>query len=135
MEDGIKLGEPAFAKLMFTLKTPVTQQNHKDYKFMEYEMSEIAPDIWAMPAYMTDEDDFSLFFIVTKIATGETVVAFATGTADEAGEFQLSQPMNTGAGLNQLNEHDSQRAENVLHFLTQISKANEGDWRMVEQDA
>ncbi|USS88420.1 hypothetical protein M3M39_02770 [Fructilactobacillus hinvesii] len=132
MEDGIKLGGAAFANMMFTLKTPVTPKNHKDYKFMEYEMNEIAPEIWAMPVYMTDDDDFSLFFIVTKIATGETVMAFATGAADDQGEFQLSQPMNTGLGLNKLNEHDHDRAENVLHFLNQISKANEGNWRMVQ---
>ncbi|WP_413626949.1 hypothetical protein R4B61_03585 [Fructilactobacillus vespulae] len=133
MEDNIKLGNETFNKMMFTLKVPVTQKNHKDYKFKNYEMSEIAPDIWAMPVYMTDEDDFTLFFIITKIETGETVMAFSEGIAEADGNFNLSQPMNTGKGLNLLNEHNVKQAEQVLHFLNQISKANEGNWRIVSE--
>ncbi|ANZ57887.1 hypothetical protein BGL34_03055 [Fructilactobacillus lindneri] len=133
MEDNIQLGNSAFDKMMFTLKTPVTKENHKDYKFMEYQMDEIADGIWAMPVYMTENDDFTLFFVVTKIKTGETVMAFSEGILGTKGDFNLSQPMNTGTGLNLLTKHDKERAENVLHFLNQIAKAGEGNWRIVEE--
>ncbi|KRM90517.1 hypothetical protein [Fructilactobacillus florum] len=134
MEDKLELGQPAFAKMMFTLKTPVTSKNHKDYKFNEYELVEIAPDVWAMPVYMQANDDFTLFLVVTKIATQATVMALAQGTSTTDGQFALDRPLNTGEGLNRLFQHDRQRAAQLLHFFNLISKANEGDWRLVADD-
>lgn len=131
MEDNIKLGDPVFDNMMFVLTTPITQANHKDYKYGQFELAEIAEDVWSMPAYMTEDDDFSLFFIVTKIDTGDTVMAFSTGDQTD-GNFALSNPMNTGAGLNLLSQDHEKEAQGLLHFLNQISKAAEGDWRMVE---
>ncbi|WP_105956404.1 hypothetical protein [Apilactobacillus quenuiae] len=131
MEDNIKMGAPAFSKMMFVLNTPVTEANHKYYRFMNEEMQQIAEDIWAMPAYMKENDDFSMFFILTKIESGETVIAFAEGHLQE-NDFSLGQPMSSGKGLNKLNEHDEKRASSVLHFINQISKAAEGSWRMLE---
>ncbi|KRL94129.1 hypothetical protein ACUIJQ_03600 [Levilactobacillus hammesii] len=135
MKDDLKLGDAEFGKMMLVLKQPVTQKNHKEFKFLDGtetgEMQEIAPDIWAMPAYMQADDDFTMFFLTTQIESGETVMAFATGeTAD--GDFRLSQPMVTGAGLNLLNEQQPGRAKRVLKFLNDISKADEGNWRMVD---
>ncbi|GAA6112699.1 MAG: hypothetical protein M3Z82_05935 [Apilactobacillus sp.] len=131
MEDNISLGEPVFDKMMFVLKSPITDDNHKYYKFNDEEMQEIAEDVWAMPAYMKEDDDFSMFFILTKIESGETVIAFSQGEMSD-GNFSLSEPMVSGNGLNVLNSHDEKSAASVLHFLNQISKANEGDWRMIE---
>lgn len=135
MKDNLQLGDAEFGKMMLVLKQPVTQANHKEFKFLDGsevgEMQEIAPGIWAMPAYMQPDDDFTMFFLTTQIESGETVMAFATGeTAD--GDFRLSQPLVTGAGLNLLNEHQPNRAKRVLKFLNDISKADEGNWRMVE---
>ncbi|CAI2689177.1 hypothetical protein ERK14_01900 [Lactobacillus kunkeei] len=131
MEDNIQLGADVFNKMMFVLETPVTQDNHKYYKFMDQEMQEIADNIWAMPAYMKEDDDFSMFFIITEIESGETVIAFSEGSLQD-GNFSLGEPMVSGKGLNILNEHDEKRASSVLHFLNQISKAAEGNWRMIE---
>ncbi|WP_395317697.1 hypothetical protein [Fructilactobacillus frigidiflavus] len=133
MEDNIKLGAKAFDKMMFTLAEPVTEANHKKYQFEDYEMMEIAPKIWAMPVYMTADDDFTLFFIITKIDTGETVMAFSQGVSELDGEFNLSQPMNTGTGLNLLEKHDQTRAEAVLNYLKQLEKNSQGTWRMVAE--
>lgn len=133
MEDNIKLGTKAFDKMMFTLAEPVTEANHKKYQFEDYEMMEIAPQIWAMPVYMTADDDFTLFFIITKIDTGETVMAFSQGVSELDGDFNLSQPMNTGTGLNLLEKHDQTRAEAVLNYLKQLEKNNQGTWRMVAE--
>lgn len=132
MEDNIKLGNPVFDKMMFVLAKPVTEANHKDYKYGQAELTEIASDVWAMPAYMKQDDDFSLFFIVTTVEDGTTVMAFSTGEQDGT-EFSLSVPMTTGAGLNLLQTHDDKEAQSLLHFINQISKAAEGDWRMVEE--
>lgn len=131
MEDNIKLGTPAFAKMMFVLNNPVTEENHKYYRFHNEEMQEIAENIWAMPAYMKADDDFSLFFIITQTMENETVVAFAEGHL-KANDFSLGQPVSSGKGLNLLNKHDKNQATEVLHFLNQISKAAEGNWRMIE---
>ncbi|UDM32339.1 hypothetical protein [Lentilactobacillus laojiaonis] len=131
MEDNIKLGDPVFNKMMFVLDQPVTKDNFKDYKYDQYELAEISDGIWAMPAYMVEDDEFSLFFIITQIETGEEVIAFSTGENHD-GNFALSEPMTTGAGLNLANEHDEKHAQSILHFINQISKAAEGDWRMIE---
>ena len=131
MEDNISLGETVFDKMMFVLKSPITDDNHKYYKFNDEEMQEIAEDVWAMPAYMKEDDDFSMFFIITEIESGETVVAFSEGSLQD-GNFSLGEPMVSGMGLNILNEHDEKRAASVLHFVNQISKSAEGNWRMIE---
>ncbi|WP_261809741.1 hypothetical protein [Levilactobacillus humaensis] len=130
MKDNIQLGDAEFGQMMLVLKEPVTQANHKEFKFLDGEMQEIAPDIWAMPAYMTDDDDFTMFFLTTQIESGETVVAFATGDASH-GDFRLSDPLITGEGLNLLHQQKPDRAKRVLKFLNDISKASEGNWRMV----
>ncbi|GEO74050.1 hypothetical protein FD30_GL000722 [Levilactobacillus namurensis DSM 19117] len=133
MKDQLQLGDDEFAKMMLVLKQPVTQANHKEFKFLDGEMQEIAPDIWAMPAYMTADDDFTMFFLTTQIESGETVVAFATGEQDEQ-NFRLSAPMITGEGLNVLNAQQPDRAKRVLKFLNDISRADEGNWRMVDSE-
>ncbi|MCF6514744.1 hypothetical protein GSH19_00890 [Lactobacillus sp. S2-2] len=131
MEDGIQLGNEAFNKMLFILNSEITEKNHRYYKYDDEEMQEIAEDVWAMPAFMKEDVDFTLFFIITKISTGETTVAFSKGELSD-GDFQLSQPFLTGEGLNMLYQHSQKDAEKVLHFINQISKANEGQWRMVE---
>jgi len=130
MKDQLQLGDDEFANMMLVLKQPVTQANHKEFKFLDGEMQEIAPDIWAMPAYMTADDDFTMFFLTTKIESGETVVAFATGDQSN-GDFRLSEPLITGTGLNLLNDNQPDRAKRVLKFLNDISRADEGNWRIV----
>lgn len=131
MEDNIKLGDPVFNKMLFVLDKAVNEKNHRDYRFDNEELIQISDGIWAMPAYMKDDDDFSLFFIITEIEDGHTVLAFSTGDKKDD-QFSLSEPMITGEGLNQLVEHDKDRAASILHFINQIFKADEGNWRMVE---
>ncbi|KRM41911.1 hypothetical protein FEZ41_11090 [Lentilactobacillus parafarraginis] len=131
MEDNIKLGDPIFNQMLFVLDKPVTEANHKDYRYENEELLQISDGIWAMPAYMKDDDDFSLFFIVTEIDDGNTVIAFSQGEKKGA-DFSLSDPMVTGEGLNRLTAHDKDKAASILHFLNMISKAAEGNWRMVE---
>lgn len=131
MEDNITMGDASFGKMMFVLDKKINKKNHRDYRYENEELIEIADGIWAMPAYMKEDDDFSIFFIITEIDDGSTVIAFSTGTQSSEG-FSLSEPMITGEGLNLLNEHDETRAKSVLHFLNQISKAAEGNWRIVE---
>lgn len=131
MEDNIKLGNPVFDNMLFVLDRPVTEENHKDYQFENEELLQISEGIWAMPAYMKNDDDFSLFFIITEIDNGQTVLAFSTGEK-KGSDFSLSNPILTGKGLNLLTAHDKDRAASILHFINQISKAAEGNWRMVE---
>ncbi|EEI70693.1 hypothetical protein [Lentilactobacillus hilgardii] len=131
MEDNIKLGNPVFDNMLFVLDRPVTEENHKDYRFENEELLQISEGIWAMPAYMKNDDDFSLFFIITEIDNGQTVLAFSTGEKNGS-DFSLSNPILTGKGLNLLTAYDKDRAASILHFINQISKAAEGNWRMVE---
>ncbi|MCH4163752.1 MAG: hypothetical protein LKF37_03100 [Lentilactobacillus diolivorans] len=132
MEDNIKLGNPVFDKMMFVLDKGITEQNHRDYRYENEELIQISKGIWAMPAYMKDNDDFSMFFIITQIDDGNTVVAFSTGEKKDE-QFSLSNPMITGKGLNLLTKHNKDRAASILHFLNQISKAAEGNWRIVSE--
>ncbi|KRK48908.1 hypothetical protein [Secundilactobacillus kimchicus] len=126
----LHLGDSQLEKLMLFLKDPITEQNHLDYRFENSELRELRPGIWAMPAYLQDDDDFSLFFLFTTIETGDMVVAFAEGTRQEK-QLALGTPMTTGAGLNLLNTHKDKRAVRVFKFLTDISRADEGAWRQI----
>ena len=126
----LQLGNPIFNRMLFVLKKPVTLKNHLDYRFMNGKAREIAKGVWALPAYLKAHDSHSWFFIFTKIKSGQTVVAFSKGTL--AGRhFDLSRPMTTGRGLNLLHRDHPQRAIRAAHFLNLISRAAEGDWRMV----
>jgi hypothetical protein len=108
----LKLGDDKFTKMMLFLKTPINQQNHLDYKFGNSELRELQEGIWAMPAYLTDDDPYSLFFLFTTIDTGEMVVAFAEGTRQDK-QLKLGQPLTTGAGLNSLFSRNKKNVPNV----------------------
>ncbi|MTV81856.1 hypothetical protein GM612_04190 [Lactobacillus sp. CRM56-3] len=116
--------------MMLFLKTPINQQNHRDYKFDDAELRELQPGIWAMPAYLKEGDAYSLFFLFTTIDTGDMVVAFAEGEPLEK-RLALGKPMTTGAGLNSLFAQQEKRAQRVLKFLNDISRADEAEWRQI----
>ncbi|WP_252898856.1 hypothetical protein [Secundilactobacillus odoratitofui] len=58
------------------------------------------------------------------------VVAFAEGEK-QAQQLALGKPLTTGAGLNRLYAQKQQRAQRVLKFLNDISRANEAEWRQI----
>ncbi|GAX04916.1 hypothetical protein IWT25_00210 [Secundilactobacillus pentosiphilus] len=126
----LKLGDDKFAEMMLFLKTPINQQNHRDYKFGDSELRELQEGIWAMPAYLEDDDPYSLFFLFTTIDSGEMVVAFAEGTRQDK-QLKLGQPLTTGAGLNSLFAQQEKRAQRVLKFLNDISRADEAEWHQI----
>ncbi|MCH5462779.1 hypothetical protein HC026_09105 [Lactobacillus sp. LC28-10] len=126
----LKLGDDQFENMMLFLKTPINQQNHLDYKFGESELRELQEGIWAMPAYLQDDDPYSLFFLFTTIDSGEMVVAFAEGTRQDK-QLKLGQPLTTGAGLNNLFAQQEKRAQRVLKFLNDISRADEAEWHQI----
>lgn len=129
-DPALKLGDDQFENMMLFLKTPINQQNHLDYKFGESELRELQEGIWAMPAYLQDDDPYSLFFLFTTIDSGEMVVAFAEGTRQDK-QLKLGQPLTTGAGLNHLFAQQEKRAQRVLKFLNDISRADEAEWHQI----
>lgn len=126
----LSLGDEQFNQMMLFLKTPINQANHKDYRFGESELRELQEGIWAMPAYLEEDEPYSTFFLFTTIETGEMVVAFAEGEK-QAQQLALGKPLTTGAGLNRLYAQKQQRAQRVLKFLNDISRANEAEWRQI----
>lgn len=132
MENKITLGDPVFDQMLFVLKHPVTDKNHLDYRFRNEKLRQLAPDVWAMPAYVKANDPYSLFFMFMKLTSGQMVVAFAEGHLNGKA-FSFGDPMTTGKGLNQLHAKHPQRANYAAHFLNLISKGAEGDWRMVSK--
>lgn len=126
----LNLGDDGFNQMMLFLKTPINQKNHRDYKFGDSELRELQEGIWAMPAYLKDDDPYSLFFLFTTIDSGDMVVAFAEGKKDEK-QLSLGQPLTTGAGLNHLFAQQEKRAQRVLKFLNDISRADEAEWRQI----
>ncbi|WP_235995180.1 hypothetical protein [Secundilactobacillus yichangensis] len=126
----LKLGDDKFDEMMLFLKTPINQQNHLDYRFGDSELRELQEGIWAMPAYLVDDDPYSLFFLFTTIDSGEMVVAFAEGTRQDK-QLRLGQPLTTGAGLNSLFAQQEKRAQRVLKFLNDISRADEAEWHQI----
>lgn len=130
-EPTLNLGDEQFNHMMLFLKTPITQKTHLDYRFGDSELRELKSGIWAMPAYLQDDDPFSSFFLFTMIDDDHMVVAFSQGERHDK-QLSLSAPMTTGQGLNQLYANQEKRAQRVLKFLNDISRADEAEWRQIE---
>ncbi|AEV95563.1 hypothetical protein [Pediococcus claussenii] len=125
----ITLGEPRFNTMLLQLNHGIDAENASEYNFMGNTTQEVGENVWAVPAFLSD--DYNLFFLYTAIDTEEWVVAFSKAKIGE-GQFELGTPMTTGEGLNQLFEHDKDRAKMVMGFVNDMAKAGEGVWRMVE---
>ena len=125
----IKLGEKRFDTMLLQLLHEVNNDNASEFNFMGNKMQEVGENVWAVPAYLSD--DYSLFFLYTKIDSEDWVVAFSEAKIGD-GQFDLGTPMTTGQGLNQLYKHDENRAKMVMSFVNDMQKAGEGIWRMVE---
>lgn len=126
----LTLGDPKFEQMLMVLNHGITKENASEYNFNGNDMQEVGESVWAVPAYLAD--DFSLFFLYTQIGTEDWVVAFAEGKM-QTEQFELGQPMTTGKGLNVLAEKDMDRAQMVTGFVNDISKAGEGEWRMIDE--
>jgi len=124
------LGEPEFNAMLMQMTHEVNASNASEYNFMGNTTQEVGENVWAVPAYLSDE--YALFFLYTEIDTGDWVLAFSEADLGE-GQFNLRTPMTTGEGLNKLFEQDPDRAKMVLSFVNDMEKAGEGTWRMVEQ--
>ncbi|AHA05514.1 MAG: hypothetical protein LKH46_05900 [Pediococcus pentosaceus] len=124
------LGEPEFNAMLMQMTHEVNASNASEYNFMGNTTQEVGENVWAVPAYLSDE--YALFFLYTEIDTGDWVLAFSEADLGE-GQFNLGTPMTTGEGLNKLFEQDPDRAKMVLSFVNDMEKAGEGTWRMVEQ--
>ncbi|ANI97506.1 hypothetical protein ACIPCB_06950 [Pediococcus pentosaceus] len=124
------LGEPEFNAMLMQMTHEVNASNASEYNFMGNTTQEVGENVWAVPAYLSDE--YALFFLYTEIDTGDWVLAFSEADLGE-GQFNLGAPMTTGEGLNKLFEQDPDRAKMVLSFVNDMEKAGEGMWRMVEQ--
>lgn len=125
----ITLGEPRFNTMLLQLNHGIDAKNASEYNFMGNKTQEVGENVWAVPAFLSD--DYALFFLYTAIDTEDWVVAFSEANMGE-GQFELGTPMTTGEGLNQLFEHDKDRAKMVMSFVNDMAKAGEGVWRMVE---
>ncbi|GEL14787.1 hypothetical protein [Pediococcus cellicola] len=127
----LTLGDKKFEQMLMVLNHGITKENASEYNFNGNEMQEVGENVWAVPAYLADH--YSLFFLYTQIDTKDWVVAFAEGKMQKE-QFELGVPMTTGKGLNVLAEKDMDRAQMVTGFVNDISKAGEGEWRMIEDD-
>ncbi|PIO80508.1 hypothetical protein BSQ38_02050 [Pediococcus damnosus] len=124
----LPLGDKKFEQMLLVLNHGITKDNASQYNFNGNEMQEVGENVWAVPAYLAD--GFSLFFLYTQIDTKDWVVAFTEGKMGKE-QFELGIPMTTGKGLNVLSEKDMERAQMVTGFVNDISKAGEGEWRMI----
>ncbi|WP_353989266.1 hypothetical protein ABVF11_05830 [Pediococcus argentinicus] len=126
----ITLGDESFNSMLLQLNHGINAENASEYNFMSNKTQEVGENVWAVPAYMSD--DYSIFFLYTAIDTGDWVVAFSEAEMGEE-QFQLGTPMTTGQGLNALFEKDPDRAKMVMSFVNDMAKAGEGVWRMVDE--
>lgn len=126
----LALGDKKFEQMLMVLNHGISKKNASEYNFNGNDMQEVGENVWAVPAYLAD--DYSLFFLYTQIDTKDWVVAFAEGKM-QTEQFELGLPMTTGKGLNVLAEKDIDRAQMVTGFVNDISKAGEGEWRMIDE--
>jgi hypothetical protein len=123
------LGEPEFDAMLMQMNHEVNASNASEYNFMGNTTQEVGENVWAVPAYLSE--DYALFFLYTAIDNGDWVLAFSEADMGE-GQFNLGTPMTTGEGLNQLYQRDQERAKMIFSFVSDMEKAGEGVWRMVE---
>ncbi|GAF35147.1 hypothetical protein [Lentilactobacillus farraginis] len=125
-------GTPEFEKMLFKLNKPVTDDNLGDLDYNEGRLQAVQDGLYAMPAYVTD--DFNLFFIVSQLVEDDWVIAFSHATIENDHEItDLSEPMTTGKGLNELGEKSPADANKLLKYFNTLAEANRGEWRMVER--
>lgn len=124
-------GSKEFDQMLFKLNG---EMNADDISVLNYggnEFQEIQPNFYAMPAFIAD--NFNLFFIVAPLIEDDWVVAFSTAKIENENEItDLSEPMTTGQGLNQLGAVNPDEANNLLKYFNTLVDANRGEWRMVE---
>lgn len=125
-------GTDEFQKMLFKLNKPVTQDNLGDLDYNGSRLQPVQDDMYAMPAFVTD--DFNLFFIVSQLVEDDWVIAFSTATIENGNEItDLSEPMTTGKGLNELGQKSPADANKLLKYFNTLAEANRGEWRIVER--
>lgn len=125
-------GTKEFEKMLFKLNKPVTEDNLGDLDYNGNRLEPVQDDLYAMPAYVAS--DFNLFFIVSQLVEDDWVMAFSHATIEgESNVTDLSEPMTTGKGLNELGSKSPADANQLLKYFNTLAEANRGEWRMVER--
>lgn len=125
-------GTDEFEHMLFKLNMEVTPNEITTLNYNGNELQQVQDGLFAMPAYV--QEDFNLFFIVSKLVEDDWVMAFSTATIENDNEItDLSEPMTTGKGLNVLGGVSPEDANNLLKYFNTLADAGRGEWRMVDR--
>ncbi|AQW22156.1 hypothetical protein PL11_009585 [Lentilactobacillus curieae] len=125
-------GTEEFEHMLFKLNMDVTSGDVSVLNYNGNELQQVQDGLYAMPALV--QEDFNLFFIVSKLVEDDWVMAFSTATIENNNEItDLSEPMTTGKGLNVLGGVSPADANNLLKYFNTLSDAGRGEWRMVDK--
>ena len=125
-------GTEEFEHMLFKLNMDVTSGDVSVLNYNGNELQQVQDGLYAMPALV--QEDFNLFFIVSKLVEDDWVLAFSTATIENNNEItDLSEPMTTGKGLNVLGGVSPADANKVLKYFNTLSDAGRGEWRMVDK--
>ncbi|USS86557.1 hypothetical protein [Fructilactobacillus cliffordii] len=132
MEDeAVTPGTPEFDKMMFKLKQPINAVNQTQFQFNDQQLTEIQPGIYVLPVYV--QDDFNLFLVGGRLVQSDWVLAFSHGTIEAGNQVtDLSEPIPTGDGLNQLGVQSPTSANDLLEYFDQLVQAGVGEWNLIK---
>ncbi len=125
-------GTDEFKKMLFKLNMEVTDDNLGVLDYNGNQLERVQDGLYAMPAYIGK--DFNLFFIVSQLIEEDWVIAFSNATIENGQDItDLSEPMTTGKGLNDLGVRSPADANQLLKYFNTLADTNRGEWRMVER--
>ncbi|CAI2608458.1 hypothetical protein AKUA2003_08400 [Apilactobacillus kunkeei] len=130
-EHEVTPGTEEFEKMVFKLSEEMNDNAIETLAYNGNKLEEIQEGIYAMPAYV--DDNFNLFFIVSRLIKNDWIIAFAEATIENENEVSdLSDPIPTGQGLNMLGTHSPDDANQLLKYFETLADANRGEWRLIQ---
>ena len=130
-EKEVTPGTPEFDHMAFRLKQAVNEENLRALDYDGNQLQKIQDNVYVMPAYI--DKNFNLFFVVSPLIENDWIIAFSKATSENGNEItDLSEPIPTGEGLNQLGEHSPEDANKILKYFNTLVDAGRGEWKLVK---
>ncbi|GLB46952.1 hypothetical protein WR164_09310 [Philodulcilactobacillus myokoensis] len=135
MADEIEMipGTPQFNRIVLKLNDRITPQTLTMLSYNHRQLKLIQDGIYIMPAYINLSAGFNLFFIVAQLIQDDWIMAFAKANIKNEYEItNLSNPIPTGKGLNELDRYDSDKANQILKYFNTLVETKHGNWRLIQ---
>ncbi|PWG00725.1 hypothetical protein [Levilactobacillus bambusae] len=126
----IQPGSDEFAKMVFRLNGPITDENQSLFNYNGGQLQEIQEGVYAEPAFVNG--DLNMFFVIAQLIGEDWIISFSQATIEDENQItDLSDPIPTGQGLNMVGSISGDDANQILQYFQTLIDTNHGEWRML----